>query len=295
MSEDMMARLPVRPAALVAAGVVGAVTAGLWRLRAGEMAASSRLRARLEHGPGAPVCRFAPAMVADLPEAARRYLLHAIQPGTPLAHAVRLSMTGAMRLGPGLPWLPLTAQQVLAPPAGFLWEASVGAPLLRFVGGDSYANGQGRTAFRLWDLVPVVAARGPDVSRAARGRLAIESIWQPAALLPQRGAAWEAIDARTARATVTIDGEPIPLTLTVEEDGRLRSIAMARWGNLAPDGRYRPIPFGATILAEGTFEGYTIPARVEVRWWHGTDHPFDFFRADVTGVSYLPPDERSTP
>ena len=76
-------------------------------------------------------------------------------------------MIGEMRLGPRQPWLWLHARQVLAPPAGFVWEASAGRGLIRFTGADAYANGQGRVAFRLWDLVPVARASGPDVSRAA--------------------------------------------------------------------------------------------------------------------------------
>jgi hypothetical protein len=151
-----------------------------------------------------------------------------------------------------------------------------------------YANGRGRVAFRLWDLVPIVRASGPDVSRAAQGRLAIESIWQPAALLPQRGVAWTSIDGRTARAVITIDGAAIPLALTIGPDGSLESATMERWGNLTPDGRYTAIPFGVDVLAERTFGGYTVPSEVRVGGWYGTDHPFDFFHAEISGADYLP-------
>jgi len=264
----------------------------LRQLRAREVAAVRRLRARLEGAVCQAVDRFEPRMVADLPEPARRYFLHAIRPGTPLAQSVRLTMTGEMRLGLRQPWLRLRARQTFAPPAGFVWEATVGRGLIRFAGADAYANGQGRVAFRLWDLVPIVRASGPAISRAARGRLAIESIWQPAALLPRQGVAWTSIDDRTARAVVTIDGEALPLTLTVAKDGSLESAAMERWGNLTPDGRYAAIPFGVDVLAERTFGGYTVPSGVRVAWWYGTNHQFDFFHAEISGAAYLPREER---
>ena len=275
----------------VASGAAAALIV-VRQLRVRDVVAATRLRTRLEGAVCQAVDQFEPGMVADLPDPARRYFRHAIRPGTPLAHLVRLTMTGEMRLGPRQPWLRLRARQTFAPPAGFVWEASVGRGLMRFAGADTYANGEGRVAFRLWDLVPIVRASGPNVSRAARGRLAIESIWQPAALLPQRGVTWTSIDERTARAVVTIDGEAIPLTLTIAPDGSLESAAMERWGNLTPEGRYAAIPFGVDILAERTFGGYTVPSGVRVAWRYGTDHPFDFFHAEISGADYLPREER---
>lgn len=247
----------------------------------------ARLRASLERPGDGALERFSPDMVADLPEPARRYFLHAIPTGTPLARVARLEMTGEMRLGYDQRWLPMRARQVLAPPRGFVWEATVGMGLRRFAGADSYADGQGRTEFRLWDVVPVVRAGGPDVSRSARGRLAIEAVWCPAALLPQRGVTWTAVDDRTARASLTVDGEPIALTLIVEPDGRLRTATIERWGNLTPDEQYTWIPFGVTVLDECSADGYTVPGRVEAGWWFGTDRQLDFFRATVTRVAFL--------
>ena len=46
-----------------------------------------------------PLEVFDPSMVARLPEPARRWLVHAIAPGTPLWQTVELSMRGEIRLG----------------------------------------------------------------------------------------------------------------------------------------------------------------------------------------------------
>jgi hypothetical protein len=200
-------------------------------------------------------------------------------------------MTGRIRLGARQPWLSMEARQVLAPPDGFVWNAQIGRFGVCFVGADSYARGRGQTVFRLWDRIPIVQASGPDVSRSARGRLAIESIWCPASLLPQRGVAWEAVDARTARATLTIDGESIPLMLTIGTSGNPQSVKIDRWGNLTPEGNYAAIPFGADIFDEQTFGGYTVPSYLSVNWWHETDREFPFFAARVTQARYYPPSE----
>jgi hypothetical protein len=75
---------------------------------------------------------FVPALVADHPEPARRWLTHAIAPGTPLWPTVELSMRGQIRLGA---WRPFTARQVLTPPRGFIWAATAclfGVPVIGF-------------------------------------------------------------------------------------------------------------------------------------------------------------------
>src|SRR2546425_12195908 len=65
---------------------------------------------------------FRPGQLPGLPEAAWRYLRHAIAPGTPLASAVRLRMHGEIKLGR---WLPFTADQVIHWSHGMIWSATV--------------------------------------------------------------------------------------------------------------------------------------------------------------------------
>jgi|SRR5215468_5240290 len=79
---------------------------------------------------------FTEDMVSDLPGPARRYLLHAIRPDTPLASSVSLEMRGTMRLKPEQEWMPMKARQILAPPKGFVWRAEAGNGLMRFSGGQ---------------------------------------------------------------------------------------------------------------------------------------------------------------
>ncbi len=73
--------------------------------------------------PAASPATFDSAMQTGLPEAARRWLGHAISPGTPMWRSVELSMRGEIRLGR---WRSFTARQVLAPPDGYIWAATLG-------------------------------------------------------------------------------------------------------------------------------------------------------------------------
>src|SRR5260370_42220769 len=96
-------------------------------------------------------------------------------------------MRGRLKLGGR--WLPFRARQVLAPHRGFVWAARVGGLI---TGSDRYADGAGGMDWRLLGLVPLVHARGEDISRSAAARGAAESVWVPTTLLPRFGVAWSA-------------------------------------------------------------------------------------------------------
>ena len=149
-----------------------------------------------------------------------------------------------------------------------------------------FTDGSGRVRFWLWGVIPLVKQEGPDVSRAALGRMVCETVWATSSLLPQRGVKWEVSDDESARATMKIGEETITLNLLVEPDGRLREIRILRWGNQTEDGGFGYIPFGGQIQEERAFGGYTIPSKVGVGWWIGTDRYFEFFRAQIENAVF---------
>jgi hypothetical protein len=85
--------------------------------------------------------RFDPAVTARLPEPARRWLTHAIAPGTPLARAVVLEMEGHIRIGR---WMPFRALHLHAPPDDYVWVARAALGPLRISGFDRYAANAGQ-------------------------------------------------------------------------------------------------------------------------------------------------------
>jgi len=229
---------------------------------------------------------FSEAMLADLPAPAERYLRHAIRPSTPLASSVQLRMTGKIRSNPDADWTHLSAEEILSVPDGFVWKAKIRQGYERLSGADRYAGGAGCVRFWLWGIIPVLHQEGPDTSKSATGRVAIESIWLPSSLLPQAGAEWEAIDNQSAKATLRIGGEITTLTLLVAPDGRLRRSVISRWGEGAAQGEPAYIPFTAEVIEERTFGGYTIPSRIVAGWWIHSDRFFEFFQATIEEAEY---------
>jgi hypothetical protein len=85
-----------------------------------------------------------------------------------------------------------------------------------------------------------------------------------------------------------VHGHSASLDLAVSEVGRLQSVSLPRWGNPA-GGEFRFVPFGGLVEEEGTFDGYTIPVRLRVGWYFGTDRfaaAGEFFRVRIDDAVY---------
>jgi hypothetical protein len=225
---------------------------------------------------------FDPAMLTDLPEPARRWLGHAIAPGTPMWRSAELTMHGQIRLGR---WRSFTARQILSPPDGYIWAAAARVAGLPVTGFDRLSAGTGQMSWRLLGLFPVMTASGPDVARSASGRLVGELALLPTAF---PAASWlRGHRPGTATATLQLGPHTETAELTVCDDGRLLEVRVERWGNPggAPFGRY---PFGVAVEAESVFGGITIPSVLRAGWWRGTERQAEgeFFRARITGAVF---------
>lgn len=226
---------------------------------------------------------FDPAMVAALPDPARRFLTYAIAPGTPLAPVIEITMTGRFDLGTkNKPkQLDMSARQVLAGLQGFLWQArmSGGMPV-------SGSDSEDWTRFWLAGLIPVARAGGDaDHHRSAFGRTVAEAaIWSPVSVLPGPGIHWDALDDDTARLTVTRDGLTQSAVLNIAPDGRATAITLPRWSNVNPEHVYRKQPFGGTLSDHRDFGGLRVPAHAEVGNHFGTNDYFPFFIAEITSL-----------
>ena len=229
---------------------------------------------------------FTPEMIDNLDEPVQKYFLHAIAPGTPLAKYVELEMSGSFKPKPDADWLPMEASQIISTSPGFVWKAKIGKGLAKFRGADYYSENKGRMKFSILGLIPVVDAQNKNITRSGIGRLGAEYIWLPPALLPQNRVAWQAIAHNTIQANFRIDGEPITLTLTIDADGKLLKVFLPRWGDKTENSNWQYIPFGGEVQAEETFAGYTIPAKISVGWWFGTDKYTAFFQPTIKQAKF---------
>jgi hypothetical protein len=231
-----------------------------------------------------PAVAFEEAMLEGLPEPAQRFLLWSIEPGTPLARTVEVSMSGTIVLDPARGPIPMDAVQVLAPPEGFIWSARTRGGMMRIRGYDRYFRGEGEMRWKLFGLIPVMRATGSDVTRSAAARLVMEALMMPAYLVPREGIdpapRWEEVDERHARFRVQLAGEEVATTVEIDPDGRPLRAWAQRWN----EGAYER--FEVQFEGEIAADGYRIPSRVQAGWRLGDPDEFRFFDAELTELSF---------
>lgn len=234
---------------------------------------------------------FSETELEGLPLPARRHLAQAIAPGTPLAQTARLRMHGTIKLGG---WLPFRAREVLTPLEGFVWAARVAG----FVSGwDHYAGGAGAMDWKLAGLVPLVHGEGPDVSRSAAGRAGAEALWVPTALLPRFGVQWTADDEHHVAAHYRIGDLPLDVHYELNDDYRVLSLVLDRWGDPDRTGAWGWHPFGVEVTRHRTFGGVTIPSAGQAGWFFGTDRWPDgaFLRYEISDLELVKSAAGTTP
>lgn len=236
---------------------------------------------------------FDPAMVEELPEPARRYFRFAIKPGTPLYTVAEISMEGEFSLGNKAKpdYMPMTAEQILAPPHGFVWKLRAGGGVMQVSGSDVAGDRTSWSRFWLLGIAPVARAGGnPDHLRSAFGRYVAEAaFWTPAALLPGDNVQWEPVSDSTARVTLTHMGLEQAVELTVDTKGRPTKVVFQRWSNANPEKEFQHQPFGGYLSELNDFDGFQLPTQVEAGNFIETDDYFPFFRVTVTSVRFPGP------
>ena len=225
--------------------------------------------------PGAT--RFTGSLLAGLEEPVRRYLSHAIGDGAELGTGVSLTMTGRIKVGL---WLPFRARQE-CDGRSFAWRARVGfGPLTALAVVDRFAEGLGSMEGRLLGRVKLFEADDESTSRSAAGRAALEAVYTPASLLPQRGVSWRAESESEIVASWDVPPERPELHLEIDDRGMVRAYWAWRWGDTGTKA-FGYMPCGCEVGAERRFGDLVVPSRITGAWWFGTPRQAPFYRAEV--------------
>ena len=231
---------------------------------------------------------FDPASLSVLDEPVQRYLNHALAPGAVIAASRQMSMVGRIRVGR---WLAFEAQQEMSRDGhAFTWTARAGLGThrpLRVV--DRYRLGAGSTEGRLFGFLRFMHADDENTTRSAAGRAAVESIMDPASLLPDNGVSWQAERDDLIVARFDVPPERAEVRLRIGTTGALRSVEIMRWGSSGQDG-FGYIPFGGDIRAERRFGDLVLPSELTIGWWYGTARYRPFFQATIHDAHANPAD-----
>jgi hypothetical protein len=269
---------------LVALGalLLGAVLLTAWG--AARWAEATRLlEAQLEAARKGPVpARYDPRELEGLPPPVQNYFRRVLTPGQPMVSAVTLAHRGSFDMAEtGEQWKPFrSTQRVVAQRPGFVWDGRITMlPGLNVHVHDAYVAGTGLLRPAIVGLFTLAELRGVrELDEGELMRFFAEAAWYPTALLPSQGVRWQAVDGRTARATLG-DG-PLSVTLTfgfADDDSMAWVRAEARGRTVG--GRSVPTPWEGRWFDLQQQDGMRVPMRGEVAWllpagrkpyWRGT-------------------------
>ena len=137
-------------------------------------------------------------------------------------------------------------------------------------------------------LHPGDVRQGPDLTRSAAGRVAIEAIaWLPSVLVASDQVRWEALDDRSVRVYIRVGDEDTESVFHVSVDGRLERVEIMRWELEGLDGSPGYLKSIAEVVGEEReFEGYRVPTQVRLISKAGTPQENPFFEATILSADF---------
>jgi hypothetical protein len=252
--------------ALVAVLVIGAWLYGAYRWNAGTQELRARLNlARLPVRPQTVNFRE----LEGLPAPVQRYFRLVLEEGQPMVAGVSVQHSGTFNMGETTDqWKPFTSDQVVVTQRpGFDWDGRVammpGVPVRVH---DAYVTGEGVLHASLLGLFSVVDMRGTgDVAEGELMRFFAEAAWYPTALLPSQGVRWEAVDGRSAYATLEEGDISITMLFTFDEQGLIETVGTEARG-MAVGGEVIPMPWQGRFWNYEERGGMQVPLDGEVAW-----------------------------
>jgi hypothetical protein len=225
----------------------------------------------------------------DLPAPVRRYFRAVLTEGQPMVAGARVRHSGTFNMGEGTEnnWKPFTSDQVVvARRPGFDWNGRVAMmPGLPVRVHDAYVAGEGILHASLLGLVSVVDMRGRgEVAEGELMRFFAEAAWYPTALLPSQGVRWEAVDDRSARATLEEGDISLTMIFTFDERGLIETVRAEERGRAVGD-KIVPTPWRGRFWNYEERGGMLVPLDGEVAWLPPEGEK-PYWRGNITEIAY---------
>lgn len=225
-------------------------------------------------------------MISSLPPLVQTWLHRSQVLGKEITTAAHLTQKGEMRTAKDGKWMPVEAEQwFTTEKPGFLWRANVSAaPGVSMPGRDLYQDGRSHMLIKVFGLVAVADARGPDVDQGAMLRYLAEMCWFPSAALREY-VRWKQLDSASAEATMSYGGVTASGIFRFTAEGDISAFEAKRYyfrkeGSTLEDWHVRIDPDGYR-----EFEGVRIGARSSVSWKLEGEE-FTWFRLEITSLKF---------
>jgi hypothetical protein len=132
-------------------------------------------------------------------------------------------------------------------------------------------------------LITIAGAHGPEIDQGASLRWLAEAIWFPYAFVADH-VRWDAIDDRSARATLIAPERSVSAIFKFDPDGKIIGLNANRYRDLGK-GRSVLTRWTADISDYREFSGFRVPTAVDVAW-EIEEQRFSYARFQVTTLEY---------
>jgi hypothetical protein len=269
---------------IVAIGVLAVTALGLTTYGNARWAEATRtLVGRLEAARLPPTASvYDVRELEGLPAPVQRYFLTVLKDGQRIITAAIVEHTGTFNLSQtGEQWKPFTSQQrVVTRRPGFVWNGRIAMmPGIAVHVHDAYLAGEGILNPAVLGLFSLGGQHGNgELARGELVRFFAESAWYPTALLPSQGVCWDAVNDRSANATLVDGTLSVTMLFSFNDAGLIESARVDARGAIV----------GKMIVLtpwEGRFSDYQVrngmrvPLTAEASWlspqgrrpyWRGT-------------------------
>jgi hypothetical protein len=229
----------------------------------------------------------------NLPTPVQRYFQNALTEGQMILAAVSVKHVGTFNLGETIDqWKSFTStQRVITHRPGFDWDGRIAmmpglsVPGLSVYVHDAYVSGEGVLHAAMLGLVSIVNLRGTrELAQGELMRFLAEAVWYPTALLPSQGVLWDAIDDRSARATLNDGDLTLTLLFRFNEDGLIDTVYAEARGRTVGN-KVVFSPWQGRFWNYEIRDGMRIPLEGEVAWLlPGGAKPY--WRGRITSIIY---------
>jgi hypothetical protein len=269
--------------AALAIGALGLVAYGHSRWIASTQALIGELEAtRLP----APAPRYDARELEGLPAPVQRYFRAALKDGQPIITAATIELRGSFNLSAtGERWKPFTSmQRAVTHRPGFVWDGHVAlAPGIAVHVHDAYIAGVGILKPSVLGLYAIADVRGAgEIARDELMRYFAEAAWYPTALLPSQGVRWDAVDDRSAKATLTDGVLSVTMLVAFDGAGMIESSRFEARG-AQNDDKSGPTPWEGRWSDYQERNGMRLPMTGEAAWLPASGRK-PYFRGTVTSL-----------
>ena len=274
----------------IAVGIVALVAIGLtlygavrWERQTGKLLDQLE-SARLP--PATP--RYDARELAGLPAPVQRYFRTVLTDGQAIVAAARVDHVGTFNVGETTDqWKPFTSRQrVVTRRPGFVWDGRVVTlPGLAVHVHDAYVAGTGILHPAFLGLFTLIDLRGSgDVAQGELMRFFAEAAWYPTALLPSQGVRWDAVDERSARATLVDGAISLTLLFRFDEQGLIETVRSEARGRTVAK-TIVMTPWEGRWSNYQVRDGMRVPTAGEVAWLAPAGRK-PYWRGTITSLQY---------